>query len=130
MGGQYFVTVEDLHNNATYLGKPAQVIGAVMGPSIEYDVENLSLRFTIAHMPVRNEDLAQAIYEAARDPARARLTIQLDGEVMPGQLQDHAQAIVSGSLAPDGIFYATQLQFKCPTRFGEQPEHEDLVPLG
>ena len=130
IGGQYFLTVEDLQSDAAYLEKPAQVIGAVIGPSIEYDVDNLSLRFTIAHLPTRNEDLAQAIFEAAKDPERARLTIQLDGEVMPGQLQDHAQAIVSGSLAADGIFYATQLQFKCPTRFGDQPEHEDLVPLG
>lgn len=130
IGGQYFVTVQDLQSDASYLGKPAQVIGAVIGSSIEYDVEKLSLRFTIAHMPVRSEDLARAIFEAANDPERAQLTIQLDGEVMPAQLQDHAQAIVSGNLAADGIFHATQLQFKCPTRFGDMPEHEDLLPLG
>lgn len=130
IGGQYFVTVQDLQTDASYLGKPAQVIGAVIGSSIEYDVEQLSLRFTIAHMPVRSEDLARAIFEAANDPERAQLTILLEGEVMPAQLQDHAQAIVSGNLAPDGIFHATQLQFKCPTRFGDLPEHEDLLPLG
>lgn len=129
-GGQYFITVEELQANSSYLGKPVQVVGAVLGPSIEYDVESLRLRFTVAHMPTRTEDLARALFEAANDPSRARLSIQLDGEVMPGQLQDHAQAIISGSLGADGIFYATQLQFKCPTRFGDMPEHEDLLPVG
>ena len=129
-GGQFFITVEELQADTSYVGQPAQIVGAVLGPSIEYDVENLQLRFTVAHMPTRSEDLSRALFEAANDPERARLTIQLDGEVMPGQLQDHAQAIVSGSLSADGIFHATQLQFKCPTRFGDLPEHEDLLPIG
>ncbi len=129
-GGQFFITVEDLQADTSYIGQPAQIVGAVLGPSIEYDVENLRLRFTVAHMPTRSEDLSRALFEAANDPERARLTIQLDGEVMPGQLQDHAQAIVSGSLGVDGVFRATQLQFKCPTRFGDLPEHEDLLPIG
>ncbi len=127
--GQYFITVRELQSDPAYIGEAAQIVGAVLGPSIEYDVERLRLRFTVAHMPTRTEDLSRALFEAANDESRPRLTIQLDGEVMPSQLQDHAQAIVSGSLAADGIFYANQLQFKCPTRFGDLPEHQELAPL-
>ena len=129
-GGQYFITVDDLLADPAFINQPAQIVGAVLGPSIEYDVENLRLRFAVAHMPTRSEDLSRALFDAARDPDRTRLQIQLEGEVMPAQLQDHAQAIVSGALGADGIFYATQLQFKCPTRFGDMPEHQELMPVG
>ena len=69
-GGQFFITVEDLQADTAYIGQPAQIVGAVLGPSIEYDVENLRLRFTVAHMPTRSEDLSRALFEAANDPER------------------------------------------------------------
>jgi cytochrome c-type biogenesis protein CcmE len=38
---------------------------------------------------------------------------------MPDLLQHEAQAILTGELGEDGIFRATELNLKCPTRFEE-----------
>jgi len=35
-------------------------------------------------------------------------------------LQNEAQAIVTGKLGDDGIFYADELLLKCPTRYDQQ----------
>jgi cytochrome c-type biogenesis protein CcmE len=40
-------------------------------------------------------------------------------EPRPEMLRHEAQAILSGKLGADGVFYATELQFKCPSRFEE-----------
>ena len=52
------------------------------------------------------------------DPARAQLPIVYNGEV-PDLLKDEAQAIVIGHMGEDGIFYAEELQLKCPTKYEE-----------
>jgi cytochrome c-type biogenesis protein CcmE len=36
-------------------------------------------------------------------------------------LKNEAQAIVTGKLGEDGMFYADELQLKCPTRYDEAP---------
>jgi len=35
-------------------------------------------------------------------------------------LKDEAQAIVTGKIGEDGVFYADELLLKCPTRYEEQ----------
>jgi len=35
----------------------------------------------------------------------------------PDLLRDEAQAIMTGHMAADGIFYADELLLKCPTRY-------------
>jgi cytochrome c-type biogenesis protein CcmE len=39
--------------------------------------------------------------------------------VKPDLLQNEAQAIVTGELGEDGIFYANELLLRCPTRYEE-----------
>jgi len=39
--------------------------------------------------------------------------------VKPDLLKHEAQAIVTGHLGADGIFYADELLLKCPTRYEE-----------
>ena len=42
--------------------------------------------------------------------------------VKPDLLRDEAQAIMTGKLGADGVFYADELLLKCPTKY------EDAVP--
>ena len=39
--------------------------------------------------------------------------------VMPDLLRNEAQAIMTGTLGEDGIFYAEELLLKCPTKYEE-----------
>ena len=52
------------------------------------------------------------------DPTRARMTVVYTG-AMPDLLRDEAQAIMTGHLGEDGIFYADELLLKCPTKYEE-----------
>ena len=38
---------------------------------------------------------------------------------MPDLMKDEAQAILTGKLASDGTFNASELLLKCPTRYGD-----------
>ncbi len=55
---------------------------------------------------------------AAADPTRTRITAVYVGP-KPDLLRDEAQAIMTGRLGQDGIFYADELLLKCPTKYEE-----------
>jgi cytochrome c-type biogenesis protein CcmE len=38
----------------------------------------------------------------------------------PDLLKNEAQAIVTGKVGADGVFYADELLLKCPTRYDQQ----------
>jgi cytochrome c-type biogenesis protein CcmE len=122
---QYFHTVDEiLASGPDAVGKNMRISGAVLGNTIQYDSKTLNLKFTIAHVPADNKTikeeggLAAALHAAVTDPARAQLPIVYNGEV-PDLLKDEAQAIVIGHMGEDGIFYAEELQLKCPTKYEE-----------
>jgi cytochrome c-type biogenesis protein CcmE len=122
---EYFMTVQELRAEGEQaLGRNLRVSGAVIGDTIQYDAETLSLRFDIADIPGDNAaieaqgGLAQVLHEAVIDPTRARLTVVYVGP-RPDLLQNEAQAIVTGRLGEDGIFYAEEVLLKCPTRYEE-----------
>ena len=122
---QYFMTIEELVNQGdTVLDRDLRVSGAVIGDSIDYDAQNLMLKFTVAHVPGDNADLedegglAKALHQAVNDPNRARIEVIHEG-VMPDLLQNEAQAIMTGRLGEDGVFYADELLLKCPTKYEE-----------
>jgi len=122
-GAQFFFTVDELQTRGvTAVGKPARVSGAVLGDSIQYDPETLTLSFTIVHMPADSQlvndegGLADALHAAVLDTSRNRLQIVYIG-VRPDLLKDEAQAIVSGELGTDGVFHANELLLRCPTRY-------------
>ncbi len=124
-GAQYFYTVEELNaRGESAVDLPLRISGAVLGESISYDAETLTLRFTVAHMPADNEvlneegGLAAALHQAIVDPTRSRLDVVYIG-VKPDLLQHEAQAILSGTLNEDGVFYANELLLRCPTRYDE-----------
>ncbi len=122
---QYFFTIEEVvAKGEEVYGRDLRVSGAVLGDTIEYDPESLTLKFTVAHVTGDNAEieagggLAQVLHEATLDPARPRLTVVHNGP-MPDLLKNEAQAIMTGRLGEDGIFYADELLLKCPTKYEE-----------
>jgi len=122
---QYFLTVDEVfEKQSEYQGRELRVSGAVIGDSIQYDPQTLKLTFTVAHIPGDNEalevygGLAEALHQAVIDPDRTHLDVVYEGP-KPDLLQDEAQAIMTGHLGEDGVFYADELLLKCPTKYEE-----------
>jgi cytochrome c-type biogenesis protein CcmE len=125
---QYFLTVNEIKAKGNeVLNRDLRISGAVIGDSIEYDTDNLTLTFTIAHIAGDNDELdaegglGVALHNAVTDPNRAKLNVVYIGP-KPDLLQNEAQAIMTGRLGEDGTFYADELLLKCPTKY------EDAVP--
>jgi cytochrome c-type biogenesis protein CcmE len=118
-GAQYFITVEELVSNPAYIGQTVRISGAVDGNTIVYDSSNLIIDFSIANIPEEINDLAVTLHNAVNDPGAARLQVHIENQVKPDLLQHEAQAILTGRMGDDGIFYATELLLKCPSRYEE-----------
>lgn len=118
-GARYFITVNDVVSDRAYLGKTVRISGAVDGETIDYDSENAIIRFEIVNIPSAFDDLAAALRDALADSAATRLRIVVEDEAIPDLLQHEAQAILTGSLEADGVFHASELLLKCPSRFEE-----------
>ena len=122
---EYFLTIDELDaKGSSILDKNLRVSGAVLGDSIQYDAQSLTLSFEVAHVPGDNAELetegglAEALHQAVMDPSRARMKVVFVG-AKPDLLRNEAQAIMTGHLGNDGIFYADELLLKCPTRYEE-----------
>lgn len=122
---EYFLTVDELNaQGAGVVDKNLRVSGAVIGDSIQYDAQSLTLSFDVAHVPADNlaieseGGLAEVLHQAVMDPSRARIKVVYVGP-KPDLLRNEAQAIVTGHMGEDGIFYAEELLLKCPTRYEE-----------
>ena len=122
---EYFLTIDELNaKGSNILDKNLRVSGAVLGDSIQYDAQSLTLSFEVAHVPGDNAELetegglAEALHQAVMDPSRARMKVVYVG-AKPDLLRNEAQAIMTGHLGNDGIFYADELLLKCPTRYEE-----------
>ena len=124
-GAQFFYTVDELTaRGSDAVGEPVRIAGAVLGDTIRYDAETLTLTFTIVHMPADtqliNDDggLAAALDAAVADGSRNRLDVVYVG-VKPDLLKNAAEAILTGKLGEDGVFHANELLLRCPTRYEE-----------
>ena len=122
---EYFLTIDELNaKGASVVDKNLRVSGAVIGDSIQYDAQDLTLSFEVAHVPADNlaieteGGLAEVLHQAVLDPSRARIKVVYVGP-KPDLLRNEAQAIMTGHLGTDGIFYAEELLLKCPTRYEE-----------
>lgn len=129
---EYFMTVDEVkEEGAAAVGKNLRLSGAVLGDTIQYDANTLTLTFDIAHVTGDNNEiesqggLAEVLYQAVNDPSRQRITIVYVGP-KPDLLRSEAQAIVTGKLGEDGIFYAEELLLKCPTRYEEAVPEQAL----
>lgn len=124
-GTQYFLTVEELNNRtAEMVGREVRVSGVVLGDTIQYDAQTLDISFSVAHIPGDNKEidqlggLAVVLKKAAHDGSLPRLKVHYNG-AKPDLLKDEAQAIMTGKMGSDGIFYAEELLLKCPTKYEE-----------
>ena len=126
---QYFLTVEELQSNpAEYVGKNVRMSGVVLGDTIEYDPQTLELTFQVAQIPGDHRVIEQmggmsvVLAQAAHDPTLPKMTVYYVGP-RPDLLKDEAQAIITGSLDENGIFQASELLLKCPSKYqSELPE--------
>jgi cytochrome c-type biogenesis protein CcmE len=122
---EYFLTVDELNaKGSSIVDKNLRVSGAVIGDTIQYDANSLTLTFEVAHVPGDNSaiekagGLAVALHEAVVDPSRSRMKVVYVGP-KPDLLRNEAQAIMTGHVGKDGVFYADELLLKCPTRYEE-----------
>ena len=122
---EYFFTVEEVQaKGESVVGENLRLSGAVIGDTIAYDPETLTLSFEIAHVPGDQADiddeggLADVLHAAVSDPNRPRVQVTYVGP-KPDLLRNEAQAIMTGRLLPGGVFQADELLLKCPTRYEE-----------
>lgn len=122
---QYFFTIDELKlRGQSVVGQDVRISGAVVGDSIQYDPQTLTLSFTIANVPADNKQieaeggLAAVLHAAVSDPSRTRMQAIYLGP-KPDLLRDEAQAIMTGHVGEDGAFYADELLLKCPTKYEE-----------
>jgi cytochrome c-type biogenesis protein CcmE len=123
---QYYLTVDELvAKGESVTDRDIKISGAVDGESIEYDSQSLTLNFTIINVPADLDEieeaggLAEVLHEAVMDENASRLRVVYEGP-MPDLLRHEAQAIVTGRVGEDGVFYADELLLKCPTRYEEE----------
>lgn len=122
---QYFLTIDELAaKKANVVDKNIRISGAVIGDTIGYDAKTLTLNFTVAHVSGDNAEiekdggLAVVLHQAVIDPNRSKLKVVYVG-VKPDLMRNEAQAIMTGHLSADGVFYADELLLKCPTKYEE-----------
>jgi cytochrome c-type biogenesis protein CcmE len=60
--------------------------------------------------------LGAALHLAVINPSSTKLRVVYVG-VKPDLMRNEAQAIMTGHLAADGVFYADELLLKCPTKY-------------
>jgi len=122
---QYFYTIDEIEaQGSAVVGKNLRASGAVLGDTITYDPATLTITFEVVHISneaaeIEDEGgLAAALHAAVSNPNASRMTVVYVGP-KPDLLRDEAQAIVTGKIGEDGIFYADELLLKCPTRYEE-----------
>jgi cytochrome c-type biogenesis protein CcmE len=122
---QYFLTVDELAaKGKSVSNRDLRISGAVLGDSIQYDPQTLTLKFTVANIPGDNKvieqegGLAAVLHAAVIDTNRKRLEVVYNGP-KPDLLRNEAQAIMTGKIGPDGVFQADELLLKCPTKYEE-----------
>lgn len=120
---QYFYTVDEMiAKGPAIAGQNLRASGAVMGDSITYDAKTLTISFDMAQVSADQKDidaqggLAAALHNAVINPKANHVKVVYVGP-KPDLLKNEAQAIVTGKLGQDGVFYADELLLKCPTRY-------------
>ncbi len=122
-GGRFFITVNEVLSRPELAGKVVRITGAVIGPTIRYETNTKTIYFTIANITDNMTEidkeggLAKALHLAVTDTSSQRVAVVVRDQAMPDLLQNEAQAILTGKLGTDGVFYADDVQLKCPSRY-------------
>jgi cytochrome c-type biogenesis protein CcmE len=116
---RFFITVDEVLSDARYAGQPVRVSGAVLGDTIVYDETTLTMEFTVVQIPEGQDVTGETLHNAVNDPNARQMRVRVENQTKPDLLRHEAQAIMTGALGADGIFQATELNLKCPSRFIE-----------
>jgi cytochrome c-type biogenesis protein CcmE len=102
-GAVYYLTVSELHaKGAVAYNTPVRVGGRAADGSLYYDTGRQTLRFILTD----NSGTMPVVYTG--------IVPDMFGYAQDGHYQD---AVVEGTLHPDGVFYATQIIVKHDARF-------------
>jgi cytochrome c-type biogenesis protein CcmE len=119
----YYYTIDELLSRGPEMeNQPVRILGAVIGDSIQYDPQTLSLHFTIANIPADNKEieaqggLSAVLHFAATDTSHTRMQVVYQGP-KPDLLRDEAQVVMTGQIDKNGVFQASELLLKCPTKY-------------
>jgi cytochrome c-type biogenesis protein CcmE len=94
----YYYSVDDFSTaDAAAQGQSLRLAGRVKPGSIERDLKNLTLRFTLAG-------------------AQAELPVQYKGAA-PDNFVEDREVVVEGRLAPGGVFQANTLMTRCESKY-------------
>ena len=97
----YYVTVSEFRDKGTELyDTNIRMAGKIEGGSIDWNAEDLELRFNITE----GGDTMTVIYRGAK----------------PSGFKAGANILVEGQCHSDGIFRASQLILKCPSKYEPQ----------
>ena len=126
-GARYYLTLDELVNDPSMLGKTGRGSGAVDGDPV-FNPETQELHFVVANVPNDNDTireqggLAAVLHKAVEDPNAARVSVIAHDKEIPDMLQNEAQAIMSGRLVEENgqyVFQAEEIMLKCPSRYEE-----------
>jgi cytochrome c-type biogenesis protein CcmE len=102
--GAYYIPLDELNQNPqAYVGKNIRVSGAIIKGSEDWDPTNLMLKFEMS------------------DQTGETILVSFHGS-RPNNFDEATEAIVEGSIQPDGSFKADNLLLKCPSRYEEAPD--------
>ncbi|MDX2139925.1 MAG: cytochrome c maturation protein CcmE [Chloroflexota bacterium] len=118
-GARFFITVDEVVNDANYAGQTVRVSGAVLGDTIRYDEATLTIEFTVVHIPEGQDVTGETLFNAVNDPNATQMRVRVEGQTKPDLLRHEAQAIMTGTYGADGVFHVSELNLKCPSRFIE-----------
>lgn len=94
----YALTIHELKaRGSSAYGEGVRVGGTIDGQSIAWDIQNQVLRFSL----VDGEESLAVVYQGLR----------------PDMFRDGAQALVEGKYQDTGVFAASKLLLKCPSKY-------------
>lgn len=95
----YYLTVEEVMGQGPS-DRTVRVSGLVVGETVDWDPQQMTLRFEIAD----EGGSVPVVFKGVR----------------PDMFQDGAQAVVEGKYTTKGVFEATSLLLKCPSKYLEE----------
>ena len=93
----YFTVGEFLDRSGELSDRQVRVIGTIADTPVSWNAQDLELKFTI----VEGSDTLPIVYGGAK----------------PTGFKVGANILVEGRAHPDGVFHASQLLMKCPSKY-------------
>jgi len=105
----YYVTVNEiLAEGHNAVGQSSTVSGSIVGSSVNWDPTQTLLQFSVVNETSAGGKSLTVVYRGAK----------------PDDFTNNWPVIVSGKMGKDGVFHATNLLIKCPSKYkAQQPTY-------